>query len=281
MDIRKGKGKGQDRFIIVLASGNEHKIREFVAIIEESAKKMMEGFDGNICEVFSILSYENILGKIEIIENGTSFKENALIKAQTIYYALEEKAKTQRDSLARYVFDMPFAIIAEDSGICVDILDGLPGIYSARYKAYQYAQSNTDIYQACNSNDEENLAALVNELKIRHLTHTKAHFRAHIALLYVGDLQLGTLEPKVDTLHFEGVLDGEVIDEARGAGGFGYDPIFVPESLSKTLAELSSQDKNSISHRSKALQGCIDYLMQKNMQIKQNTINFSLQSNPF
>src|SRR4029077_4195478 len=120
-----------------------------------------------------------------------------------------------------------------------DALGGAPGIYSARYAGD-------------NATDKDNVAKLLGELRRRSVpSHERsARFRCAIALAHAGKL-LGT---------FEGVAEGVIIDLARGTGGFGYDPIFVPEGFDKTFAELPAETKNRISHRARAIASLREYL---------------------
>jgi len=147
-------------------------------------------------------------------ESGLTFAENATLKAVEI-----SKAK---DLLA----------IADDSGLEVDALDGAPGIYSARYAGN-------------NASDVENVEKLLRELRTRNVGPEKrsARFCCVIALAQNGKL-LG---------RFEGVIEGNVVDPPRGTGGFGYDPVFQPTGFDQTFGEMSSELKNKISHRAKAI----------------------------
>ena len=121
---------------------------------------------------------------------------------------------------------------ADDSGLEVDALDGAPGVYSARYSG---------------GGSEENMTKLLHNLTGK--SERGAQFRTVIALL-IGE----------DTRLFEGIVRGSIIEERRGEGGFGYDPIFVPEGYDKTFAELGSEVKNRISHRAQAVEKLADYL---------------------
>ncbi|MGP1450139.1 MAG: RdgB/HAM1 family non-canonical purine NTP pyrophosphatase [Wolinella sp.] len=187
---------------ILVATSNSHKLRE-------------------ISEIFAnhdVMSFGEILSPFEIIEDGTSFKENAIIKARAIF------SRLSKDEQAKY------AVISDDSGICVDVLKGAPGIFSARYAGET-------------TSDEENLNKLIAQLKACGADSSKAHYVAAIALIIDGH---------EFTTH--GFLHGEVITIPRGSGGFGYDPIFIPCGESRTLAEMSPAEKNAISHRANGLQ---------------------------
>lgn len=127
------------------------------------------------------------------------------------------------------------ASLADDSGICADALDGAPGIFSARYSGEH-------------GNDAENNRLLVENL--RDKPSKKAHYTAAVALVF----------PDGRLVSAEGHLYGEIIEEPRGGGGFGYDPHFVPDGESRTVAEMTDDEKNEISHRKKALEALLKKL---------------------
>lgn len=184
---------------IVLATSNKGKVREIIELLHDR-------------EVFP---YTDLIEGFEIVEDGESFKENALIKARAVYAALGDENAI---------------VIADDSGISVDALDGAPGIYSARYGGE-------------GANDRDNLLKLVEALKEKGLNISPAHYTAAIAIVsFEGE----------SCVH--GWMHGEVITELRGENGFGYDPIFIPDGFEKTLGELPNDVKKGLSHRSKALE---------------------------
>jgi XTP/dITP diphosphohydrolase len=152
----------------------------------------------------------------EIRENGKSFGENAILKAV---------------GASRH---LPGLIVADDSGLEVDALGGAPGIFSARYAGK-------------NATDKRNIDKLLDELARigAEETHRSARFRCVIAVAQQRKL-LGT---------FEGIVEGTIVERARGLHGFGYDPIFVPRGFEKTFAELPAEVKDTISHRAKAIRG--------------------------
>jgi XTP/dITP diphosphohydrolase len=134
---------------------------------------------------------------------------------------------------ARYVKEhYGYDCFADDSGLEVDALDGAPGVYSARYSG---------------GGSEENMAKLLRNLTGK--SERGAQFRTVIALLIGEELRF-----------FEGVVRGTIICDRRGEGGFGYDPIFVPDGYDRTFAELGSEVKNRISHRAKAVEKLAEYL---------------------
>ena len=181
---------------LVLASSNKGKIREFKQMCKRD-----------------ILPFSAIMEPFEIIEDGVTFAENALIKARTIY------EKLGGDAL----------VISDDSGISVPALDDEPGIYSARYAGE-------------GATDKENLSKLIEELKALGLRRTPAYYTAAMAIV-----------SKYGEYVVHGWMHGDVIDERRGEKGFGYDPIFIPEGHEQTLGELDEAIKAEISHRGKAL----------------------------
>ena len=187
---------------IVFATNNAHKLEEVAAIL------------GNGYEV---LSLREIGCDADIPETADTFAGNALQKAQ---YVKEH-----------YGYDC----FADDSGLEVDVLDGEPGVYSARYSG---------------GGSEANMDKLLHNLTGKN--QRSAQFRTVIALLLGEETQL-----------FEGVVRGAIIEERRGEGGFGYDPIFVPEGYEHTFAELGSEVKNRISHRAKAVELLAQYLNKK------------------
>lgn len=182
---------------IVLATSNKGKIKEI--------HELMEGFD--------VVAFTDLLGPLEIVEDGDTFKANAIIKAKAIYEKLGDK---------------DVIVLSDDSGISVDALGGAPGIYSARFAGEK-------------ASDKENLNKLVSELKTRSLDASPAHYTCAVAV---------ASRYGIETVH--GWMYGIAITTPRGEKGFGYDPIFIPEGFDKTLGELDSDVKKGLSHRSKA-----------------------------
>jgi len=186
---------------IILASSNSGKVRE----IKE------------YCSGFEVLAYSEVMPKFEIVEDGKSFQENAIIKAKAVFEKLGDDLKKER------------IVLADDSGITVPALGNIPGIYSARFAKE-------------GASDKENLYKLIDELKKKGIKKTHAFYTACMAL---------ATDEGVRSVH--GWMHGSVIDEARGDNGFGYDPMFIPEGFDKTLGELESDVKKEFSHRAKAL----------------------------
>ncbi|MBD8048211.1 MAG: XTP/dITP diphosphatase [Clostridium argentinense] len=186
---------------LIIASNNNHKIQEI--------KEMLKDFS------LEILSLKEAGIDIDVEENGTTFMENAMIKAKAIHNICKE--------------DM---VLADDSGLMVDALSGAPGVYSARYSGEH-------------GNDIANNKKLINELKGVSFENRTAAFVCNMVLI-VDDENIIKVEGKV-----EGKIKEQYI-EIKDA--FGYDPLFYVESLGKTFAEVSSQVKNSMSHRGRALE---------------------------
>ena len=136
---------------------------------------------------------------------------------------------------AQFIYEnYGYDCFADDTGLEVDALDGAPGVHTARYAGEQHdTEANTD--------------KLLSELKEKN--SRRARFRTIIALIEKGEVHL-----------FEGVVDGEIATERRGADGFGYDPVFIPEDTGKTFAELGVSVKNKISHRARAVCKLMNYL---------------------
>ena len=186
---------------IVLASSNKGKIREI--------KKLLPEHD--------VVTYSELLGEFEIIEDGNSFKENAIIKAK----AVDEKLKI--NGYKDYI------VIADDSGITVPALNFEPGIYSARYAGM-------------NASDGENNKKIIKKLTENNLNEADAFYTACLAIGYQNSIY---------TTH--GWMYGKVINEVRGDNGFGYDPLFIPTGFEQTLGELDEDLKKEIGHRAKGL----------------------------
>jgi XTP/dITP diphosphohydrolase len=183
---------------IVIATSNKGKVREIKELLCDR-------------EVFP---YTDLMEGFEIIEDGDTFKENALIKARAVYKAL---------------CDEDAVVVADDSGISVDVLDGAPGIYSARYGGES-------------ASDKDNLYKLMDAVKAKGVASSKAHYTAAIAIV-----------SREGESCVHGWMHGTVLTEPQGENGFGYDPMFIPDGFDKTLGELGSEVKVGISHRSKAL----------------------------
>ena len=186
---------------IVLATANTHKVIEFQRILNELIPGLV------------LVKATDFPGVPDIEETGSTFAENALIKAKAINEFTNLPA------------------LADDSGLVVDALNGAPGVFSARYAGIK-------------ANDKANVLKLLSEIKDIEQSLLSARFECAIALVDKSQ----NLKLVVD-----GQMPGQVIKEIRGENGFGYDPIFVPQGLTKTSAELTDVEKDQISHRGLAL----------------------------
>ena len=191
---------------LVVATRNRHKTHEIQHILGPGFKVRDLGAHPDVSE---------------IRESGTSFEENAKLKALT----------TSRQ--------LPALVMADDSGLEVDALGGAPGIYSARFAG-------------ANATERDKIDKLLGELERVRATddRRRARFRCVVALARNTNL-LGT---------FEGIVEGRIANEVRGDHGFGYDPIFIPEGFEQTFGELPEEVKNRISHRAKAIRALADRL---------------------
>lgn len=189
---------------IILASNNNKKVNEI--------KEILKGLS---YEVFS-LNDMNI--NIDIEEDKQTFEGNSQKKANEIYKYLKQRGQSN------------FLVLADDSGLEVDSLNGAPGIYSARYAGEH-------------GNDYKNNVKLLNEMKNFSGEDRRARFVCVISLID----EFGKIEV------VRGEVEGYIIKELKNEGGFGYDPLFFYEGFNKTFGELTSEEKNSISHRGNAL----------------------------
>lgn len=192
---------------IVFATGNKDKMKEI--------RRILGGLDAEILSMKEAGVFE------DVVEDGTTFSENAAIKASAIYKLLEEKDPEAAKETV---------VLADDSGLEVDHLGGEPGIYSARYlgKDTPYTEKNRIIIERLEGVEGD---------------ERSARFVCAIAACLPGGKMLGTL----------GKMEGRIGYEIAGENGFGYDPIFFLPEYGKTSAQLSADEKNAISHRGKAL----------------------------
>ena len=184
---------------VVLASQNRHKLAEIQAILAQYDMELVLQSDLGV--------------HVEVDENGTSFEENSLLKAKAVAEATGMPA------------------IADDSGLCVDVLGGAPGIYSARYGAPDCVT------------DRDRLNYLLKNMRGIRAEERTARFVCVITLLY----------PDGRKLVARGTCEGMITFEPSGEDGFGYDPVFYLPSLGCTFAQMGAERKNKISHRANAL----------------------------
>jgi XTP/dITP diphosphohydrolase len=207
---------------LLIATNNPGKLLEFQELLK----------DTNI----TLVNPAQIGLDLEVMEDGHTYAENAAKKAV---------AFAQASGLIS---------LADDSGLDVDALDGAPGLYSARY-------GSTD---GGKLSDAERRKYLLNQLQDKPRPWT-AHFHATIAIaipkLWSPTDLLSDVQEQAPALQiFEGICPGEIIPEERGTGGFGYDPIFLLTELGKTMAELTMEEKNRLSHRARAVMKAKDIL---------------------
>ena len=186
---------------LLLATNNAHKAREIREILGDSISELYTMKEAGI--------------DLDVEENGTTFRENALKKAnETLAVALDR-------------FD---AVLADDSGLCVDALNGAPGVYSARFSGEAH-------------NDAANNAHLIELLKDVPQERRTARFCCCVALA----------RKNAEPIVVQGEVEGTILFAPRGENGFGYDPFFYYQPFEKSFAELSADEKNAVSHRKRAL----------------------------
>lgn len=182
---------------VVIATKNRGKVKDFETIFGPMGYEVVTMFD--------------VAPDMEIEETGTTFEENAIIKAETLAKALN------------------LLVIADDSGLMIDALNGEPGVYSARY--------------AGDHDDEANIVKVLKNLENIPTEERTARFCCCLAIT----------GPDFPTMTVFGTCEGLILEEKRGENGFGYDPIFYVPSQEKTMAELTPAQKGAISHRGNAL----------------------------
>ena len=202
---------------IIFATGNAGKMREIREIL---ADMDME-----------VLSMKEAGVEADIVEDGTTFEENAIIKAQAVAHMLAEHSGERQNSAI---------VLADDSGLEIDALNKEPGIYSARYLGEDTP------YSVKSANLIERLAGVPDEDRT-------ARFVCAIAAVM----------PNGETVTTQGVIEGRIGYEEKGNNGFGYDPIFCVPEYGRTTAQLTEDEKNRISHRGKALEAMKDELKKR------------------
>jgi XTP/dITP diphosphohydrolase len=193
---------------VIVASNNQGKIKEIKEILKDFPLEVISLKEANI--------------KVDVVEDGKTFMENAYKKAYEIYKITGEM------------------VLSDDSGLMVDVLNGAPGVFSARFSGEH-------------GNDKKNNEKILELLKDKKDEDRKAKFVA--AMVFIIN------ENKV--VQAQGECNGYIIDEERGDDGFGYDPLFYIPDLKKTFAEISRSEKNVISHRGRALSILKDKLNQE------------------
>ena len=219
---------------LVFASNNAHKLDEVRQIMPADVE---------------VLSLSEIGFKQEIEETGETLEANSEIKARTVAAFIGESLKVKGERID--------GVFADDTGLEIDALGGKPGVYTARWY-----RLNDGMSAAAPLNDEmmifaANRAKALQELKGE--TDRGAQFRTVITLILVEREKTALLKEK-RTIQVSGIVRGRIAEEEYGQGGFGYDPVFIPEGYDKTFGELPAEIKNSISHRSRALQALVKLL---------------------
>lgn len=192
--------------MLCFATNNQHKLQEVRAHL---------GSD------FQLVALEEVGCKEELPEEQSTLEGNSFQKADYVYK------------------NFGISCFADDTGLEVEVLQGAPGVYSARYAGEQRSA-------------EDNMQLLLKNLA--ESQSRRARFRTVITLI----------TPEF-TKQFEGIVNGKIIYEYRGSGGFGYDPIFLPDGFNKTLAEMSMEEKNAISHRARAVNKLVEFLKEKHL----------------
>jgi XTP/dITP diphosphohydrolase len=207
---------------LLIATRNAHKVAEIQSILGRE---------------FRCLALSGIVGAPDVVEDQATFAGNAAKKAEALANWL---ATNSRVDASR-----PQFVLADDSGLEVDALDGAPGVYSARFAALDGGLSG-------NSPTAANNAKLLRLLQNVPLEKRTARFRCVIALTPMSKSEGASSLTRATEL-FDGACEGRIAVEPRGDGGFGYDPLFTPIGYEQTFAELGEETKNEISHRAKAL----------------------------
>lgn len=216
---------------LMIATRNAHKVEEIQAILGDG---------------FRYLTLKDFPTAPNVIEDADTFTGNALKKATELARWLSGTWDSKPETQNTFV-------LADDSGLEVDVLGGKPGVHSARFAALDSGQEG-------NSADADNNAKLLRLLKGVPKEERTARFRCVLALTPVVAAKAENASPvcyldefELQTTLFEGSCDGRIDSAPHGQGGFGYDPLFVPDGFTQSFAELGEAVKNRISHRSKAL----------------------------
>lgn len=221
---------------IVFATGNADKVREIREIIQDPEA--------------SVYSMKELGISSDPEETGTTFEENARIKARAVADILLENP-------ARYLQDLstPIAVLSDDSGLVVDALGGAPGIYSARFLGRDTSYT-------------EKMNYILSELKDKTGDERSARFVCACAAVLLPAPEGAALEPaghegaapEAREIVVTETMEGQIADHIAGEHGFGYDPVFYLPEYGKTSAELTDEEKNAISHRGKAFRAMTDRL---------------------
>lgn len=206
--------------LLVIASGNPHKIQEINQILEPK---------------ITVLGMRELGPVPNFAETGSTFKANASLKVKQLRQWLNDNANLQSQTAAH----SQTCLLAEDSGLEVDTLNGAPGVHSARFAAAKTSDGN--------ATDEQNNAKLLSLLQTVPNEKRTARFCCVLALLPHPAAN------KTPIQFFTGTCEGQIAKNPQGQNGFGYDPLFIPAGYDQSFGELSAEVKNRISHRSLAL----------------------------
>ncbi len=215
---------------LLIATRNRHKVEEIRAILGGS---------------FQFFTLNDFPAAPKVVEDADTFAGNATKKAVEL-----AKWLAAANSKLKIENSKPGFVLADDSGLEVDALNGAPGVHSARFAALDKTE---------NSHDADNNAKLLRLLKKVPAEKRTARFRCVIAFVPVLHEKIENASPvcyaeEFATQIFDGACEGKIIFEPRGQNGFGYDPLFVPDGFNQTFAELGEDVKNGLSHRAKALE---------------------------
>ena len=226
--------------ILFVATRNAHKVQEIRAILGER---------------FQYLALNDFSNAPNTVEDRDTFAGNATKKAVELAKWLVSDQNAGRGPRNAELY-----VLADDSGLEVDVLDGAPGIHSARFAALDANRNSPDAPSTGNSSDQANNEKLLELLKDVSLEKRTARFRCVLALtpaLVVARESSSPVcyadESELGTEVFEATCEGRIGLAPRGQGGFGYDPLFVPSGYTESFAELGEEIKNKLSHRAKAL----------------------------
>jgi XTP/dITP diphosphohydrolase len=221
---------------LLIATRNAHKAGEIQAILGKNVR---------------CLTLKEFPDAPAVVEDAGTFAGNAAKKAVELARWLSIASPVTRHL-------SPAFVLADDSGLEVDALAGAPGVHSARFAALDWSADGSSASSAGNTPDADNNAKLLRLLKAVPSEKRTARFHCVIALVAVPVGRIEVASPvcyadEFEPRTFDGVCEGRIIFGPRGKNGFGYDPLFVPVGFEQTFAELGDEEKNKISHRSKAL----------------------------
>ncbi len=233
------RATADNHIIIVLATANRDKVKELRPLLE------------SISPLFTVLTLHELGVDVEIEETEETLEGNALLKARAIFDLLSER--------------FPFMIaLADDTGLEVDALNGAPGVYSARFAPVADGQAPTY---------KDNVLHLLHCMK--GIDNREARFRTVVALKGALPCTHGCFQFEHAS---EGVVPGTITLEEQGVEGFGYDPLFLVNATGKTYAEMSTVEKNGLSHRSLAVQQAVTYI--KDILQQENILSTDTNSYP-